>query len=63
MESDPIVSAAVKLLVTSALGGHETSGGIVFIEKKADIIGKSRQLEQVVDQISARLLPIFNKIA
>ncbi|MDR1848868.1 MAG: hypothetical protein LBQ75_02395 [Zoogloeaceae bacterium] len=63
MESDPIVSAAVKLLVTSALGGHETSGDIVFIEKKADIIGKSRQLEQVVDQISARLLPIFNKIA
>ena len=34
MESDPIVSTSIGLLVTSALGGHETSGELVFIEKK-----------------------------
>ncbi|QFY42757.1 hypothetical protein F6R98_09085 [Candidatus Methylospira mobilis] len=33
MERDPLVSSALKLQVTSALGGHETSGNTVFIEK------------------------------
>ncbi|MDF0607276.1 hypothetical protein HZU77_016850, partial [Neisseriaceae bacterium TC5R-5] len=34
MESDPIISTALLLLVTGALGGHETNGELVFIEQK-----------------------------
>ncbi len=36
MAHDPIVSTALGLLVTSALGGHETTGEIVFIDAKPD---------------------------
>ena len=35
MASGPVVSTALRLLVTSALGGHETSGEVIFIEKTA----------------------------
>jgi hypothetical protein len=62
MESDPIVSSALKLLVTSALGGHETSGDIVFIEKTADA-EKNRQKGKIADEIKDSLSPLFNRIA
>jgi hypothetical protein len=32
MLRDPIVGGAIKLHCTAALGGHETSGDVVFIE-------------------------------
>lgn len=62
MESDPVVSTALGLLVTAALGGHETNGDLVFLEKTADT-KKDPQLSAIVDEISADLAPIFNKVA
>lgn len=62
MEADPIVSSAVKLLVTSALGGHETSGDIVFIEKRP-AAEKDEQLGKMVDDIREDLSAILNRAA
>lgn len=62
MEADPIVSAAVKLLVTSALGGHETSGDIVFIEKRPAAEQKE-ELGRIVDEIREDLSAILNRAA
>lgn len=62
MESDPVVSTALSLLVTAALGGHETNGDLVFLEKTAQT-KKDTRLSAIVDEISADLAPIFNKVA
>lgn len=62
MESDPIVSTALKILVTSALGGHETSGDLVFLEKKPDLAENDKR-NYYIDEIKADLVPLFNKIA
>lgn len=62
MESDPVVSTALMLLVTSALGGHETNGDLVFLEKTAGT-KKDARLASLVDEIAADLAPIFNKVA
>ena len=62
MESDPIISSAVSVLVTAALGGHETTGNVIFIEKKPNA-QKDKRLEKVVDEIAADLEPIFNRVA
>lgn len=62
MSGDAVVSAAIKLLVTSALGGHETSGDLVFIEKKPDT-EKDKRLAKIVDEITSDLQHLFNKIA
>ena len=62
MEADPIVSTAVMLLVTAALGGHETSGELVFIESKAEI-EKDKKLSKMVDEIRESLSAQFNNIA
>lgn len=62
MESDPIGSTAIGLLVTCALGGHETSGDLVFIEKTAEA-KKNKRLAAVVDEISASLSALINREA
>lgn len=62
MESDGIVSTAVSLLVTAALGGHETNGQVVFIEKKPDTL-KNIKLAKLVDEINQDLSPLLNRIA
>ncbi len=62
MEGDPIVSTALGLLVTSALGGHETSGSVVFIEK-APNAQKDKQRSKLVDELERDLMPAFNRIA
>ena len=62
MEADPIISSAISVLVTAALGGHETTGDIIFIEKKT-IARENAELEKMVDEIAADLGPIFNQIA
>lgn len=62
MESDPIISSALTLQVTAALGGHETTGDTVFIEKTAEA-SKNKQLAAMVDEMSAELMPLFNKVA
>lgn len=60
MEATPVVAAALKILCTATLGGHETTGDIVFIEPKGKM---DKGMEALVDEISRRLSPIFNRIA
>jgi len=62
MEADPIVSSALLLLVTSALGGSETSGDIVYIEAQPDA-RNDRQKQKMVAEISAALSALFNQKA
>lgn len=62
MESDAVVSTALMLLVTSALGGHETSGDIVFVEKTA-AAKKDKRKSAIAEEISADLTNIFNRVA
>jgi hypothetical protein len=62
MEGDAVVSSALRLHVTSALGGHETTGDVIFIEKTPET-EKNKQLAGIVDEISADLAPLLNKIA
>lgn len=62
MEGDPIISSALQLLVTSALGGHETSGDLVFVEKTAEA-KKDKRLAAIADEIAANLAPLFNRVA
>lgn len=62
MEADPIISSAISVLVTAALGGHETTGDIIFIEKKP-FARENKELEKIVDEIAADLGPLFNSIA
>lgn len=62
MEGDPVVSTALLLLVTSALGGHETSGDLVFIEPSPRA-KKDKRLAAIADEIAADIGPLFNKVA
>ena len=62
MEADPVVSTALLLLVTSALGGHETSGDLVFIEK-TPAAKKDKRMGALADEIAADLTPLFNRVA
>ena len=61
MEGDPIISSAIQLLVTSALGGHETTGDIVFIEEKPSA-KENKNLQKIVEDVR-KLAPIFNRLA
>lgn len=62
MEGDAIVSSALAMLVTSALGGNETTGDIVFIEAKPEA-KKDKQKTKIVEEIAADLSRMFNRIA
>lgn len=61
MESDPIISSAIQLLVTGALGGHETNGEVVFIEE-SPVAQENKRLMSVVDEVK-KLAPLFNRLA
>ena len=62
MESDPIVSTALMLLCTAALGGHETTGKIVFIEPSPEARG-DKQAAAMVEDIDRHLGPMLNQCA
>ncbi|HEY4530142.1 MAG TPA: hypothetical protein VIG97_07420 [Luteimonas sp.] len=62
MEGDAIVSAALSLLVTSALGGNEATGDLIFIEPKPEVKG-DKQRAKMVEEIAADLSRMFNKVA
>lgn len=62
MAGDPIISTALRLHVTAALGGHETSGDVVFIETETNAAKDARKVK-IVTEISTDLAPIFNRIA
>lgn len=62
MESDPICSTSMMLLSTTALGGHETSGQLIFIEKKPGT-DKDPKLAKMVDEISDHMTELLNQVA
>jgi len=62
MVSDPIISTALRLHVTAALGGHETSGDVVFLEGNP-AFKDDKAKQKMVEEIRGDLCPIFNRIA
>ncbi len=62
MVGDPIISTALRLHVTAALGGHETSGDVVYIEDNPEF-KDDKAKAKMVDEIRRDLGPIFNRIA
>lgn len=61
MESDPIISSAVQLLVTAALGGHETNGELVFVEARS-FAKEDKRYDPIIQSVEG-LQPLFNKVA
>jgi hypothetical protein len=62
MVSDPIISTALRLHVTAALGGHETSSDVVYVEASAKF-KEDKAKQKIVDQIRDDLSSLFNRIA
>lgn len=60
MLDDPIIGQALNLHVTQTLGGHETTGDVIFIEAKPNI---SSNEAQMVAQIREDLNEKINKTA
>lgn len=59
MLGDAVISAAMKLHTTGALGGHETSDELVFIEIKPEYANDAAKVK-LVKEMAAQLQPIFN---
>ena len=57
MMQDPIIGQALNLHVTQTLGGHETTGDVIFIEAKADITDNEKKF---VEQIQQDLSDLIN---
>lgn len=62
MMGDPICSTGLRLHVTMALGGHETTGDTVFLERKADV-PKGSQQDKIVKGLQSIVQPMINKHA
>lgn len=62
MLADPIISSALRLHVTSALGGHESRGEMVFLESTPEA-KKSKKEEDFVKSLADDLQALFNRIA
>lgn len=62
MLADPVITSALRLHVTAALGGHESRGDMVFIESAAAFAGNA-DAEKLVAELKADLEPLFNRIA
>lgn len=62
MLGDPVISSALRLHVTSALGGDEETGKTVFIDALPDT-SKSPELQRYVEDIKQSVEPILNEIA
>lgn len=62
MEADPLCSAGLKLLVTAALGGHEATGDVVFIERRP-VADEHDELGKLVDEIEDDLTQLLNEVA
>jgi hypothetical protein len=62
MIGDPIISAAIRLHVTSALGGHESKGEMIFIEA-TPAAQKDKTKMNMVTEIASDLSAHLNRIA
>lgn len=59
MMGDAIISSALRLHVTMALGGHETTGDTVFIDR-APNIKDGDQRAKIVEELQRVVAPILN---
>lgn len=62
MMGDPIISAALTVLVTAALGGNATTGDVLFIEAKPDAREDKKRMA-VVEELRRDIAPLLNRIA
>lgn len=62
MGADPVCSGSLRLHITSALGGHETTGDVVFIEVHPEMKGNV-QAEELVAGLSRDLSKLMNTVA
>lgn len=66
MQSDPQIAEALSLHVTAALGGHETTGDVIFISPHERVRGKglrAKRLREQVEREAKKLTPILNRNA
>ena len=66
MQKDPQIAEALSLHVTAALGGHETTGDMIFITPHERVRGKgkrARELRDRVEREALHLAPIINQYA
>lgn len=66
MQRDPQVAEAMSLHVTAALGGHESTGDMIFITPHDRIRGKgarAKDLRERVEREARRIAPIINRHA
>ncbi|HCH7478740.1 TPA: hypothetical protein NM870_003368 [Acinetobacter baumannii] len=63
MQTDPTIDAALNLLVTAALGGHETRGEVVFISPADHIRSegiRAKKLRAIVEKEAKHLQYLIN---
>ena len=66
MQTDPQIAEALSLHVTAALGGHETTGDVIFISPHGRVRGKgsrAKALREKVERESKRITPLLNRTA
>lgn len=65
MMQDPTIHACLNLLVTAALGGHETRGEVIFIRPSDKIKGdgvRATELRKLVEKETEHLQSIINNV-
>jgi hypothetical protein len=62
MMSDPIVGGALRMHVTAALGGDQSTGDLVILEPTATA-KETAALEKLVKEVGDDLRPLFNRVA
>lgn len=63
MAGDPLISSALRLHVTQALGGHETTGDTVFLEATPEAEQQKGERLKIVAELQRDLAPLFNRVA
>lgn len=66
MQKDPQISEGLSLHVTAALGGHESTGDVIFISPHERVRGRgirAKELRQKVENAARQLTPILNRHA
>lgn len=62
MMAAPLVGGSLRQHCTAALGGHETTGDLVFIELKSEF-RKDKKAAELVKDLASTLSPLFNRTA
>lgn len=66
MQTDPQIAEGLSLHVTAALGGHESTGEMIFIsphERVRGVGARAKSLRQKVENAAKQLTPLLNRHA